>query len=232
VHVGTTDVDLVIGLALGDETPETYRTLETNPKHSGFHQTGPSFRWSRDVEGISVIVEFLCETEQVEPGVIFRPKGEGTGSGLGAFNVRGASLVSRDFFEQELEGERLDAGGRSKVVLRVANLLPYVVLKILAFQDRHENKDAYDLVFCILNYDDGPAAAGAAAARSPVAGESVVGEALELLAERFETTEHDGPIAYASFLATPGDAEEEARLRRESLAAVREFLSSFRTTAP
>lgn len=29
-HVGTTDVDLVIGLALGDETPETYRTLQNN----------------------------------------------------------------------------------------------------------------------------------------------------------------------------------------------------------
>jgi hypothetical protein len=27
-HVGTTDVDLVIGIALGDETPETYRTLQ------------------------------------------------------------------------------------------------------------------------------------------------------------------------------------------------------------
>ena len=29
-HVGTTDVDLVIGLALGDESPEAYRTLENN----------------------------------------------------------------------------------------------------------------------------------------------------------------------------------------------------------
>jgi hypothetical protein len=29
-HVGTADVDLVIGLALGDETPETYRTLQNN----------------------------------------------------------------------------------------------------------------------------------------------------------------------------------------------------------
>jgi hypothetical protein len=216
---------------LGDQTPETYRTLETNLKRSGFVQSGPSFRWSREVEGLSVIIEFLCETEEVEPGQIFRPRGEGTGSGLGAFNVRGARLVGRDFLEQELEGERLDAGGRSKVVVRVANLLPYVVLKILAFQDRHENKDAYDLVFCILNYGDGPVAAGAAAARSPVAGESVVGDALALLAERFETTEHDGPVAYASFLATPGDAEEEARLRREAVAAVRVFLSSFRTGA-
>ena len=35
-HVGTTDVDLVIGLALGDESPEAYRTLENNLKKAGF----------------------------------------------------------------------------------------------------------------------------------------------------------------------------------------------------
>lgn len=29
-HVGTTDVDLVISLALGDEAPETCRTLQNN----------------------------------------------------------------------------------------------------------------------------------------------------------------------------------------------------------
>jgi hypothetical protein len=28
------------------------------------------------------------------------------------------------------------------------NVLPYTVLKISAFQDRHENKDAYDLLCC------------------------------------------------------------------------------------
>ena len=227
-HVGTADVDLIIGLALDDQTPETYRTLETNLKRSGSKQSGPSFRWRREVEGVSVIVEFLCETEEVEPGQIFRPRGEGTGSGLGAINVRGAHLVPDDFLEVELEGERLDRGGRSKVAVRVANLLPYIVLKAFAFQDRHENKDAYDLVFCILNFGAGPATAGKAAARSPVAGEPVVREALQLVAERFETTEHDGPVAYASFLALPGDAEQVARLRRDAVAEVREFLRSFR----
>lgn len=91
-HVGTTDIDLVIGLALGDETPETYRTLQNNLERSGFEQTEPSFRWTRDVEGVKVIVEFLCETDEEEFGRIFRPKGESTGSKLGAFNVRGAHL--------------------------------------------------------------------------------------------------------------------------------------------
>ena len=76
----------------------------------------------KNVEGVSVIVEFLCETDQVEPGKIFKPK-EGTGAGLGAFNVRGAQLVRRDYAECEIEAECLDDGSRSRMVVRVANIL-------------------------------------------------------------------------------------------------------------
>jgi len=79
-HVGTTDVDLVIGLALGDETPETYRTLENNLEKALFEQQEPSFRWARQVEGVTVLVEFLCETDEVPSGRIYKPKGEYTGS--------------------------------------------------------------------------------------------------------------------------------------------------------
>ncbi len=229
-HVGTTDVDLVIGLALGDETPETYRTLQNNLDKAGFKQSEPSFRWTRDVDGVKVIVEFLCETEAVEPGRIFKPKGEGTGAKLGAFNVRGANLVRGDYIERELEGERLDGGGHSKVTVRIANLLPYTVLKIFAFQDRHENKDAYDLVFTLLHADDGPGAAGETARSSLVAGEAQVTEALALLEERFRDVEQDGPAAYGLFLASPNDDDERARLRREAVATVRAFLRGFGNT--
>jgi hypothetical protein len=104
-HVGTTDVDLVIGLALGDEMPETYRTLQANLKKSGFDQGEPSFQWTREVDGVNVKIEFLCETDEVEPGRIFRPKGENAGSKFAAFNIRGAQLVREDFVERELEGD-------------------------------------------------------------------------------------------------------------------------------
>jgi hypothetical protein len=226
-HVGTTDVDLVIGLSLGDETPETYRTLENNLEKSHFDQKEPGFRWAREVEGAKVVVEFLCETEAVPAGLVFRPKAGSTGSVVGAFNVRGANLVRYDFIERVLEGERLDGGGASKVRVRVANVLPYTVLKIFAFQDRHENKDSYDLVFCLLHFGDGPEAAGEAAARSPVARDARVTEALELLGERFGDAGQDGPTAYATFLADPSDDEEAARLRREAVATVRGFLEAF-----
>jgi hypothetical protein len=119
-HVGTTDVDLVIGLALGDETPETYRTLQNNLVKAQFKQREPSYQWARDVDGVPVLVEFLCETDEVEAGIIFRPKGESVGSRLGAFNVRGAHLVREDFIERDIEGERLDDGGQSRVTVRVS----------------------------------------------------------------------------------------------------------------
>lgn len=226
-HVGTTDVDLVIGLALGDETPETYRTLQDNLEKSHFDPKEPGFRWAREVEGVKVVVEFLCETEAVPAGIVFRPKAGSTGSRVGAFNVRGANLVGYDFVERVLDGERLDGGGQSKVAVRVANVLPYTVLKILAFQDRHENKDAYDLVFCLLHFGDGPQAAGKEAARSPVAHDPRVTDALGLLAERFHDVDQDGPVAYATFLAEPDDDDEAARLRREAVATVRTFLDAF-----
>ncbi len=233
-HIGTTDVDLVIGLALGDDTPETYRTLETNLKRAGLSAEN-SFRWTRLVDGISVQVEFLCETDEVEAGRIFKPRGESLGSGLGAFNVRGAQLAASDFTEHEVEAVRLDDGGLSTVTVQVCGLLPYVVLKTLAFQDRHDNKDAYDLVFCLLNFGDGPESAGIAAAGSPVISHPQVDDALALLGERFADADRDGPASYAAFLALPDDAESAARLRREAVAVVRGFLDSLRgagETAP
>ena len=225
-HVGTTDVDLVIGLAVEGESVEAYRTLETNLKKAGF-EAESSFRWMKRIEGMTVILEFLCETDQVEPGKIFKPK-EGTGSGLGAFNVRGAQLVTRDYVEHAIEADRIDGGGRSKVVVRVANILPYTVLKILAFQDRHENKDSYDLIYCLLNFGVGPEEAGRSAARSAIRADAQVDRALRLLAERFADADQDGPHAYGAFLADEGDEEEKARLRQEAVAVVRDFLTAMR----
>ena len=108
--------------------------------------------------------------------------------------------------------------------MRVANVLPFTALKIFAFQDRHENKDAYDLVFTLLNSEDGPHEAGIAARSSAVAEHPQLREALTLLEERFRDVEQDGSNAYASFLARPDDDDEKARLRQQAVATVREFL--------
>ena len=224
-HAGTTDVDVVIGLVV-EESFETYATLQANLKKSGFELGQPSYQWSREVEGARVSVDFLCETGHVPSGRIYSPK-QGTGSQFSAFNAPGANLAIQDFVEVDVEANRLDDGGLSTVSVRVASVLAYVVLKILAFQDRHENKDAYDLVYTLVNFpDDGPHAAGQAAAISAVRGESQVDGALQLLAQRFGSPQHDGPSAYANFLAQPEDAIRREQLRNEAVLAVGQFLDS------
>jgi len=213
-HVGSTDVDLILALAMPDSA-EAYRTLERNLRDSDFEPGDSSFQWRREVEGLDVVVEFLCETTEVERGRIHRPK-DGHGSKLGALNVEGAELAAQDFTTVQVEAERLDDGGQSRIEVRVANLLPYVVLKIQSFQDRHERKDAYDLCFTIRNWPRGPAAAGKAASSSPVASDQLIGRSLELLTERFESGEHDGPKAYADFLARSDDERDQLQLESAS----------------
>jgi hypothetical protein len=97
------------------------------------------------VDGVQVVIELLGESEEVGPGRSFRPRGQRTGSALSLLNISGAGLIARDYLEVMVEQHRLDGGGWSRVAVRVANVLAYAVLKIQAFQDRHENRDAYDL---------------------------------------------------------------------------------------
>lgn len=228
-HIGTADVDLVIRLAVED-APEAYATLRRNLLRSGFASGQSSYQWTCDVDGATVIVEFLCDTDEIEAGRIYQP-GQGTGSGFGAFNVPGGNLATRDFIEVDLEAQRLDDGGLSRVTVRVAGLLSFIALKILAFQDRHNNKDAYDLVFTLVNYPGGgPRAAARAAANSPLRYEPMVFNALRMLGERFADIDHDGPQAYANFLADlDDDHAAKARLRNTAVAAVSQFLASIET---
>lgn len=119
-----------------------------------------------------------------------------------------------------------DAAGTSTVTLRVAGVLSLVALKTLAFQQRHHNKDAYDLIYTLRHYQGGPKAAGLAAAGSPIRHAPRIQETLDLMRARFEAPEHDGPSAYANFLAASDGAAAHARRQNEAVLVVREFLAA------
>ena len=229
-HVGTTDVDLVVGVAVVDEAPEPYETLVANMRKAGFDlyadEAGrqQSFRWCIVIDGKMVLVEFMTE-QGGAPGTIARPR-QNTGAKLGAFEARGASLVALDFVQREISG-KLQDGIESFGKLRVANLVPFLTLKSLALDERGlvKPKDAYDIVFTIGNWPGGPAGAAAAAAASPVMGREVVRDALSKLDAHFEHAGMDGPGHYSTFLFNEAvdDDEEAERLRLEALAVVRGF---------
>jgi hypothetical protein len=228
-HVGSRDVDLAVALAIDPDAAESYETLYRNISESGFEQAplddDPDFRWRRTVGGHSIVLEFLGESGDVDPGRSFRPKSH-AGSKFQAFNVPGVHLLALDHKIVEIEAERLD-GGRAKVSVRVAGLTTFVALKIRAYRDRSSAKDAYDLIFVLLNHPAGPSGAGSEMEGSAVAKDAFVLESLVVLRERFSHPANDGPFDYAGFLAPPGDPEARARLAFEAVETVRITLAAF-----
>jgi len=230
VHVGTRDVDLAVMLMVDEPTSKSYETLTKNLLDAGFVQAprseDPDFRWRKQVGAVSLVLEFICDTDEVPPGRNFKPR-SGSGSRFQAFNVRGARLVSLDCKLVQISAERLDEGGLAVAGVQVAGLLPFMVLKIFAFDDRHHDKDAYDMVWTLANHPGGAEGAGRAMAASPVADDPLSVEALALLRARFAESGNDAPTAYSAFLGVAGDRKLADRLRVEAVETVRIALEAF-----
>lgn len=94
-----------------------------------------------------------------------------------------------------------------------------VVVGGLAFRNRVENKDAYDLFYVLRNYGNGPVEV--AARLRPLTEEAIVRTALEYLREDFAELESPGPNRVALFL----NAGEDDNLRAEVVGLVSRFLN-------
>jgi hypothetical protein len=236
-HVGTTDVDLVLDIEVLAEV-EAYRKLVKNIEDLGFERGKNDegqvqhFSWRRRMEDglTTVVLDLLCDADLSEGGQVVKLPGERR---LSALKVPGARLVIEDHLEVELTVELLEERGVVREKARVANIVPFVVLKALAFDDRGEEKDAYDLVYCLMYYRGGPEDVASAFAgwlrRAP--DEPLLPRAVEILRGRFASDSHvhgamkDGPTAYARFRTNPGRTDLNAVRRQDAVAAVEAFLA-------
>jgi len=230
-HIGTTDLDIVVGVMISTEEEEAYRTLQQNLRDARFAparnpDTGQeeTFRWTREVDGVGVRLEFFCPVGNGQPGQLLRNPGPNVGSRISAVRTRGAELAAMDNVVVSLGGELLDHGGIQEAVsAQVANLLPFLVLKAFAIDERDKEKDSYDVVWTLSAYKDGPRSVVQEIAKSPVLGHPDVGAAMERLRTHFQTPDHRGPSQYANFELTGDDEDERARLRRYAHGALADF---------
>jgi hypothetical protein len=142
-YLGTQDVDIVLDVAIFGEI-DAYKRLEQNLKDAGFKRvtkradddeiTPEHWRWSREVApNMNVVVDILQDAEPDEGGRVGPVPNERRLSALG---IPGAHLAIQDYVTVTLRAELLDEGGVTEETIRVANIVPFVALKTLAYDDR------------------------------------------------------------------------------------------------
>ena len=231
-HAGTTDVDLVVNLELMAET-EAYRTLEKNLKEMGFTRSVEEgkpvhWRWRKAVtESITVLVELLCDQEETASGKAVHLPGE---KRLSALNIKGANLAAEDFIEHELRAELLEEGGIAIETVRVAGLAAFLVLKARAYGDRAEEKDAFDLIYCLREGGPETAAVKFQTVKARASDPTLFDDAEQVLRRDFASDDQtegfrkNGAVAFARFQADPGRPDANIVRQREASGIVEAFL--------
>lgn len=209
-HCGSMDVDLALDHRVLAEAG--YKTIADILLSHGYTQGAQPFVFVRTIKAddreIKVEVDFLAGEY------------EGTGRShrtqhvqdIRARKARGCDLALDMCEEMVVVGE-LPGGGRDSATVRVAGIVPFIVMKGMALADRLKEKDAWDVYYCLLNYPGGLDAL--AMAFDQHLNHGLVREGLQKIAEKFQSVEHIGPKLVADF-ENPLDPEERALVVRDA----------------
>jgi hypothetical protein len=203
-HVGTTDLD--IGLTLAIFSDKRYQAISDRLRSAGFspdvNEQGNLTRQRWKIEKIGkVTIDFLIpqvSNDDVAGGIRNIEKD------FAAVITPGLELAFKDRIEITLEGFTLFAE-KAKREVYVCGAGAFVVLKALAFRERGENKDAYDLFYHIRNYGGG--VGDIAEALQPLLHEKETEKAIKILREDFTDSDSVGAVRVARFITgDPDDA--------------------------
>lgn len=223
-HLGTTDVDVHLGLSLQLDATQDLRALEDGLRLADFSpdETTEGWRWMTRVEGARVKIEFLCELDDQPEEAIVTPVGCDR---LTAINLRGTSYVTEDFEWEELSGKFADGTPVTHRV-RFAGLEGYLMSKIHVAWRRGLDKDYYDLVYTLLyNRLGGPVEAAEALANGRFRDRINLssGPWPEIRA-RFSDASNTGPQSYADQARQADPSTDHAQARQDAVGTIAEFL--------
>ena len=217
-HIGSIDVDLVLDHQILTEAG--YHSIMQLLLSRGYEQGEQPFIFFRDVNMsdrvIRVQVDFLAgeyassskshRTQRVQD---MRPR-----------KARGCDLAFETPVEVVLRGT-LPNGAMDSVKVRVASIVPFLVMKGFALGNRLKEKDGYDVYYAITHYPGGHEALVNAFA--PFLRNRLVRESLAIIAEKFASPEHIGPRLVVDFEEI-ADPEARVSIQRDAYEQVQDLL--------
>ena len=121
---------------------EAYHTLEDNLKKMGFERAENeqkqklSWRWqTRTEHGALMVLELLADAPEIAGGKVQPLPADGT---ISALNIPHSSIVFDLYQVTEIQAELLGDNGVTTEKVKHANLVSFICLKLLAFDQRFE----------------------------------------------------------------------------------------------
>lgn len=193
-HIGSTDVDLALDHRRINEAG--YQTICGHLLRHGYVAGTQPFSFFREVvvagHRIPVKVDFLAG----EYGGAGRSHRTQPVQDAAARKARGCDLAFELNTQVKIEGT-LPGGGLDAAEVRVAGIVPFLVMKGMALHDRLKPKDAWDIYFCVTNYPGGLDAL--VREFRPHLAHGLVAEGLRKIREKFLSPIHIGPKSVADF---------------------------------
>jgi hypothetical protein len=202
-HPGTNDLDVGLAIALLDD--DEYAELGERLRQEGFGPDENSKgnptpqRWK--LGSLKVTIDFLLPPI---PGAEDGGRMQPLEPDLSAMITPGLQLAQNEREEVVLDGHTLK-GERVKRAIPVCGPATFVVLKALAFGDRGEPKDAFDLVYVLRRWPGGITDIVDRLGTHIETDPEIVGAALSRLSSDFDTPDSHGPLRAAEFDGEQGE---------------------------
>jgi hypothetical protein len=220
-HTGSLDID--IALDFEKISDETYRTILQLLEERGYEQGEQPFIFYRTIKTeqrlpVTVEIDFLAG-EYGGTGKMHRTQKV---QDVRARKARGCDLVFQHSISVKL-CERMPDGARNEVTIKVADVVPFLVMKGMALWERYKEKHAYDIYFTILHYPGG--LKRLVKVFKSFTSNKLVLEGLGKIREKFRDVNAPGPVWVANFMEID-DEEEKERVKRDVFERVNAFLDA------
>jgi hypothetical protein len=220
-HTGSLDIDAALDFK--NISSETYSTILELLKERGYEETEQPYVFNRTVETESVgQVTVKINLLAGEYGGTSKSHRTQKVQDVRARKARGCDLAFDQNFSVTLSS-RMPDGAKNEVTIRIAEIVPFLVMKGMALWDRYKEKDAYDIYFAILYYPGG--VQKLVSVFDPFKSNKLIREGLGKIRTKFKDVESPGPVWVTNFEEID-DEEEKERVKRDVFERVNVFLDA------
>jgi hypothetical protein len=214
-HIGSIDIDLALDFKKISDA--SYRSILELLRNKGYTQGSQPFIFYRNIKtanGTSFSIEI--DLLSGEYGGTNKSHRTQKVQNINVRKARGCDLAFKHNISVLLKSIMPD-GSENEVTIKVASIVPFLVMKGMALWQRMKEKDAYDIYFTILHFPGG--IDSIVEIFKPVTNNNLVKEGLGKILAKFNGVNSIGPTWLVKFLDIE-EQDERERVKRDSFERV------------